>query len=152
MPKWNLLFLKHMEISFKNNIYNPIIVDGWELLQQHYNLPQYVEVCLGYLGGNNFKFIGYIPLDSVFYLRYFHSRNLIIDATKYFDIQIMSEDLEKSTLVCSYLTFILSLCFTFYKIWYFIFVSCIVGFTNSFWKLSQQQCLRQFTFMWRLWT
>jgi len=45
-------------LNFRNNIYNPIIVDDWEFLEQKYHLPEYVEVCLGHLGEKNSNSLG----------------------------------------------------------------------------------------------
>ena len=89
-------------LNIMNNIYNPMIVDGWEFFQQKYFLPPNCEVHLAYLGGKNFKFLSFNELEDMHQIPRFHSRSLIANETKYFDIQLMKSDITKSRLVCLY--------------------------------------------------
>lgn len=88
-------------LNIRNNIYNPIIVYGWEFLQQHYNLSSNVEVLFQYLGSNKMKFISFDIIVHAIHLTRFHSRCLIPNEAKYFEVQLMRNYLHISHMVWS---------------------------------------------------
>lgn len=121
IPCWNLSFfcgnifksiprsLRHykpkwfsFETQLKKNYYNPTTTNGWEELKNYYHLPENVEVNFDFFGIHVFKVTSFKEIESYIEIQIFHSRSLIHNKIKYFDIQIRKSDLEWSQMV--YLT------------------------------------------------
>jgi len=74
--------------SKKNKNHNPTITIGWERLKQLYNFPDSVEVTLAFYKFNVFKVTESKHIAYITTIPRFHSRSVMPNQTRYFDIHL----------------------------------------------------------------
>jgi hypothetical protein len=84
---------------------HPLIIGGWNTLQNFYHFPNNVEVSFGYYGYNCFSFLSYRNLDMVREILPYHSRSILPNKTRWFDVTLTEEMVKKNKIVEYYLFF-----------------------------------------------
>ncbi|WJX25072.1 DNA helicase [Trifolium repens] len=70
---------------------HPLIKQGWLDFKKHSNLPENVEVKIGYYKPNVFKVISYRSITAATDIKKFHSRNIDPAESIFFDVPLTNE-------------------------------------------------------------
>jgi hypothetical protein len=98
-----LIYIFHFSLFKKKNNNNcfehPLIIGGWNRLQNIYNFRNNSEVLFGYYGYNCFGIISWRDIDFSCNILAYHSRSIYPKETWWFDIALTEETAKKRKLV-----------------------------------------------------
>jgi hypothetical protein len=86
-------------LEYNNCFEHPLIIGGWNRLQNIYNFRNNSEVLFGYYGYSCFGIISWRDIDFSCNILPYHSRSIYPKETRWFDIALTEETAKKRKLV-----------------------------------------------------
>jgi hypothetical protein len=86
-------------LQYNNNFDHPLIIGGWNILSEYVGFQKNVDVVFAYYGYRCFEILSFHDIADTKKIKSFHSRSTHPSTTKWFDIKLTEEMVQKSELV-----------------------------------------------------